>query len=180
MLERWEALYNIASTQVGYFTTKQADAAGFSKPLLAHHISRGRLSRARRGVYRLVHYPAGEHDDLMILWLWSNMEAVFSHETALFLHDLSDALPARAYAWVPEKWHGRRLRIPDGLVLQFADVWETEKTWRASVPVTSVRRTLSDCINSDVDPVLVRQAIAQSLERGLVSADDVAAVAVRA
>ncbi len=43
----------------------------------------------RRGVYRLVHFPVGDHEDLTAVWLWSEREGVFSHETALALHDLS-------------------------------------------------------------------------------------------
>jgi len=48
----------------------------------------------RRGVYRLEHFPAGEHEDLVALWLWTDRAGVFSHETALALHGLSDTLPS--------------------------------------------------------------------------------------
>jgi hypothetical protein len=43
----------------------------------------GRLRRLRRGLYRLVHFPLTEHEDLAALWLWSGQAGVFSHETAL-------------------------------------------------------------------------------------------------
>jgi hypothetical protein len=33
-------------------------------------------------VYRIVHFPAGEHEDLTTIWLWSDGAGVFSHETA--------------------------------------------------------------------------------------------------
>src|SRR5690348_10230352 len=90
----WDHLYEQASAQEGYFTTQQAAAAGYSSQLLLKHLHAGRIKRARRGVYRLVHFPAGDHEDLTIVWLWSECKGVFSHMTALALHGLSDALPS--------------------------------------------------------------------------------------
>ena len=29
------------------------------------------MLRVRRGIYRLVHFPAGEHEELVMVWLWS-------------------------------------------------------------------------------------------------------------
>ena len=93
----WDRLYELASGQEGYFTTRDASTAGFSSQLLLKHIDAGRVSRARRGVYRLVHFPAGDHEELVVLWLWSDKYGVFSHQTALALHGLSDVLPAKAH-----------------------------------------------------------------------------------
>lgn len=91
----WNRLYETAAAQEGTFSTKQAAEAGYSPQLLAHHLKSGRVARVRRGVYRLVHYPAGEHEDLVAIWLWSERAGVFSHETALRLFELSDVLPSR-------------------------------------------------------------------------------------
>lgn len=60
----WDALYEIASAEEGYVTTQQAARAGYSLPLLNKHVKAGRLARVRRGVYRLVHFPAGAHEEL--------------------------------------------------------------------------------------------------------------------
>lgn len=43
------------------------------------------MLRVRRGVYRLVHFPAGEHEEMTALRLWSDQHGVFSHQTALAL-----------------------------------------------------------------------------------------------
>src|SRR5512139_1302571 len=113
----WDALYEIASAQEGLFTTAQAGEAGYSPQLLQKHLSARRIQRVRRGVYRLVHFPPGDHEDLAAVWLWSDREGVFSHETALFLHGLSDVLPTRVHLSVPAEWQGRRLRVPPGVAL---------------------------------------------------------------
>ena len=59
-----QALYDIAASQDGLFTTRQAAAAGYSDPLLAHHQKVGRIVRIRRGIYRLVHFPTSEQEEL--------------------------------------------------------------------------------------------------------------------
>ncbi len=165
----WQALYDVAASQEGLFTTRQAAAAGYSDPLLAHHQKAGRIARIRRGIYRLVHFPAGEHEDLVAAWLWAESAAVLSHQTALSLHDLSDSLPAQIHLTLPTAWQQRRLRVPKGLVLHYADVTNKERTWTGAVPATSVRRTLDDCAHSGLTPDLLRQAARQALTRGLVT-----------
>jgi predicted transcriptional regulator of viral defense system len=72
------SLYELTASQEGYFTTRQAGDIGYSRPLLDHHVKSGRFKRARRGVYRLVEFPSGEHEDLVIAWLWSDCVGVFS------------------------------------------------------------------------------------------------------
>jgi predicted transcriptional regulator of viral defense system len=165
----WQALYDIAASQEGLFSTRQAAAAGYSDPLLAHHHKAGNIARIRRGIYRLVHFPPGEHEDLVAAWLWAEAAAVLSHQTALSLHGLSDSLPAQIHLTLPPNWRQRRLRVPKGLALYYADVPKKERTWVGAVPVTSTRRTLFDCAHSGVTPDLLRQAATQALSRGLVT-----------
>src|SRR5262245_64187480 len=116
----WDRLFEIASPQEGYFTTRQAAEAGYSPQLLLKHVRAGRIARIRRGIHRLVHFPAGEHEELMTAWLWSESAGVVSHQSALALHGLSDALPARLHLTLPSAWRGRRFRVPAGVVLHHA------------------------------------------------------------
>lgn len=172
----WDQLFHIAAAQDGLFTTRQAAEAGYSPQLLAHHLRGGRMMRVRRGVYRLVHFPAGDHEDLTVVWLWSEQAGVFSHQTALALHDLSDVLPARVHLTLPAAWRKRRLRVPDGVVLHYGDIAKTERSWFGPVPVTAPLRTLEDCANEHVSPELLRGAALDALHRGLVARDELAAV----
>jgi predicted transcriptional regulator of viral defense system len=164
----WDHLFEVAAAQQGLFTTEQAAAAGYSPQLLVHHVDAGRMLRVRRGIYRLVHFPAGEHEDLVAVWLWSAQAGVVSHETALSLHQLSDALPARIHLTVPSSWRRRRLRVPDDVVLHHDDIAAVDRAWVGSVPVTTPRRTLVDCARAAVAPDVLRQAARQALARGLI------------
>lgn len=172
----WARLFEVAAGQSGYFTTKQGAEAGYSTHLLRKHIHAGRVARAQRGIYRLVHFPASEHEELVTAWLWSEQAGVISHQTALSLHGLSDVLPAHVHLTLPEAWRRRRLRVPAGVVLHHADVPLEERSWFGPVPATSAGRTLSDCAHAALSPELLRQAAQQALRRGLVTRSELGAV----
>ena len=165
----WNRLFEAAASQQGLFTTQQAAESGYSPQLLVHYIHVGRAVRVRRGIYRLVHFPAGEHEELVVAWLWSEQTGVVSHQTALALHGLSDALPVNVHLTLPGAWRRRRFRVPDGVVLHYADVPPDDRAWFGAVPATNSRRTLNDCARGGLSPELLRQAARQALRRGLVT-----------
>ena len=167
----WDRLYETAAPQAGYLTLAQAAAAGYSSPLVEHHIKAKRLERVGRGIFRLVHFPPSDNEDLVRLWLWSGQKGVFSHETALNLHQLSDALPAKTHMTVPEAWQRRRLRVPRGLLLHCHDVDKDEVGWHGPVPVTSPLRTVVD-MTLEGNPALAEQAAKQAFVRHIFSRGD--------
>lgn len=165
---QWDRLFEVAAGQEGLFTTHQAAEVGYSPQLLVHHVRAGRLLRVRRGVYRLTHFPAGEHEELVATWLWSEQAGVLSHQTALSLLGLSDVLPAQIYITLPREWRTRRLRVPAGVILHYADLPERDRAWFGAVPVTTPQRALNDCARAGLSPDLLRHAAQQALRRGLV------------
>lgn len=162
----WDRLFETAAAQDGHVTTTQASDAGFSSQLLAHYVKVGRVLRVHRGVYRLALYPRGDHEDLTALWLWTGQLAVVSHETALALHGLSDALPSAHDLTVPASWKSRRMKYPPGLRPHFADVPDPERAWFGAVPITTPLRTVVDCYADHVPPDLVEQAVRDGVRRG--------------
>ena len=70
-------------------TTSQVQELGFSKQTLNNYVKAGLLERIRQGVYTV---PDAVHDDMYTLMLRSE-SIVFSHESALLLHGLSDRAP---------------------------------------------------------------------------------------
>lgn len=175
----WDALYATAELQAGYFTTVQAAEAGYSPQLLYKHLKAGRIRRVRRGVYRLVHFPMSDDEHLVECWLWAEQAGVFSHETALFYHDLSDVLPQHVHLTVPEEWRGRRLRVPEGLVLHHGHVPDAERTWLGPVPVTKPARAIRDVIDAHLSPEHIERALADARHRGLLDGDEADQLAAR-
>jgi predicted transcriptional regulator of viral defense system len=172
----WNRLFETALAQAGLFTTRQAAETGHSPQLLVHYLRSGRAIRVRRGIYRLVHFPAGEHEELVAAWLWSERVGVVSHQTALALHGLSDVLPARVHLTLPSAWRRRRFRVPADVILHHADVAPEDRAWFGALPITNARRSLNDCAREGVSPELLRQAAEQALRRGLVAKADLGAV----
>lgn len=172
----WDHLYEIASAQDGYFTTQQAATAGYSPQLLQKHKHAGRVQHVRRGIYRLTHYPGSSHDYLIEFWLWSDRQGVFSHETALALHDLSDLIPKRVHLTLPAAARARRLVPPPGVVLHYGLVPDAERTFVGAAAVTKPARTLEDCARAHLSPEDLQLAAAQALQRGLVRREELVAV----
>lgn len=164
-----DALHTVAANQGGYFTTAQAHECGFSDQLIHSHLKTGNIERIQRGIYRHRAIPPGEHGDLVVYWLWSGGEGVFSHQTALSLLHLSDVLPAHAHMTLPALEVRNRRRIPPGLVLHFADVPSADRQWQGPVPITSPFRAILDCMASaEIDTIII-QAIDEAEERGLLT-----------
>ena len=101
-----------------------------------------------RGIYRLALFPAPARPDLILWWLWSrgrsdSPRGVFSHRTALALHELTDVNPSRIDLTVPPTFR-KGSEIPPVLRLHFADVAATEMEMAENVPVTTALRTILD------------------------------------
>ena len=169
-----DQLFGIAVGQAGYFTAAQAKEAGYSLQLLQHHLRNGSLERAGRGIFRLVRFPATDEADFVVPWLWSRRRGVISHESALQVHDLADALPARVHLSLPMADARRRLQVPMNVAIAYADIPLSEVVWHGAVPVTSPLRTVRDCLEAHVTPEWIQQAIDRGLRRGLFSPADLA------
>jgi len=77
------------SRQHGHIRTSDAEAAGVSRAMLAKHVRMGRLERIAHGLYVL---PDALPDELFLLQQ-RVPGIIYSHETALFLHDMAERTP---------------------------------------------------------------------------------------
>jgi predicted transcriptional regulator of viral defense system len=141
-------LYRIAEGQGGYFTAKQAASLGYTASKRNYHVGAGNWVRELRGIYRLALFPAPARPDLILWWLWSRghrdiPQGVFSHRTALALHDLTDVNPAKLDLTVPPSFR-KGSAIPRVLRLHYADIGRSETEIVENVPVTSALRTILD------------------------------------
>ena len=172
-------LYEVTEEQQGFFTTKQAKAAGFAENTHPYHVRTGNWIREHRGIYRLASFPRGERPDLMLWSLWSRnrgeaAQGVYSHQTALSLHDLSDVMPAKLHMTVPRSFR-RNSKIPRVLVLHFADLPQSDIGTAHGVRVTNPMRTILDLLAGGEAPsATLRQAVREGLRRGLIRRSEIA------
>jgi predicted transcriptional regulator of viral defense system len=128
-----DRLYPLADAQLGYFTTAQAEEAGVDRRYLAHHLGSGNIERAERGIYRLRHYPARRFEDVMVAVLWAGEGAVASHESALAIYGLADAMPPIIHLTLPRRFRGRR----KGVAVHRAPLPQDDVTIRDGIPATT-------------------------------------------
>ena len=167
-------LFQIAEQQQGFFTTKQAKAAGFAENTHPYHVQVGNWIREHRGIYRLALFPLADRHDLVLWALWSRnraeeIEGVYSHQTALSLYELSDLNPSKVHMTVPTDFR-RNSETPGVLVLHYADLPESDVQTAQGFKFTRPVRTILDLIEvGTVERTFIRQALRQSVERGLIS-----------
>ena len=167
-------LFELAEQQQGFFTTKQAKTAGFAENTHPYHVQAGNWIREHRGIYRLTLFPAPDRPDLVLWSLWSRnrkeeVDGVYSHQTALSLHELSDLNPAKLHMTVPTNFR-RNSDIPGIVVLHYRDLLESEIQAGAGYKYTRPLRTILDLIEAGtVERTFIRQALRQAVDRGLIT-----------
>jgi predicted transcriptional regulator of viral defense system len=145
---RYRDLFDIAQAQGGYFTARQAAKLGYSANKRNYHVGAGNWIREHRGIYRLALFPAPERPDLILWWLWSRGRddrplGVFSHRTALALHNLTDTNPVKIDVAVPPAFR-RGTAIPSVLRLHRSTVPAEDREIISGVPATTALRTILD------------------------------------
>lgn len=181
-MNRKDRLFEIADSQQGYFTSQQAVQCGYSRSNFHRYITSGEWIKELRGTYRLAHYPVTSHPDLVIWSLWSRnikgeVQGVYSHGTALEIHDLSDAMPAKIHMTVPKKFR-KWTSIPKNLVLHFSDLPKNEVIVQQGYLVTTPLRTIVDIVEEGIlAEDLIVQAIQDALRKGLISRKEIQAKA---
>jgi predicted transcriptional regulator of viral defense system len=169
----YDKLYEIAESQAGYFAAHQARRVGFTWERLSSNAKNGRFLRVAQGIYRLAHFPGSPYEDLVVAWLRTGKDSVISHESALALYDLSDVLPGKVHIIVPRTASRRRR----GIRLHTSRLNPDDVTVREGLPVTTVPRTIADVILSGLADEHINNAIHEALQRGLVTRENLLAVA---
>lgn len=167
-------LFEYALDQQGFFTTKQAKDAGFAENTHPYHVQAGNWIREHRGIYRLAQFPPADRPDLVLWALWSRnrreeVQGVYSHQTALTLHELSDVNPAKIHMTVPMRFR-RSSATPPLLVLHYGDLADSDIEAAAGYRYTRPLRTILDAITAgELDRSTITQAVQQAFGRGLIT-----------
>jgi len=150
-------------------TTAQANEAGVSNERLRLLTKAGELERLSFGLYAL----PNELVDKMYAAQLRRPKIIYSHETALFLHDLTDRDPVQYSVTVPTGYNATGLR-EDGFTV-FTIKRELFKTGVTKMPTMfghavvtyGLERTVCDCLRSrnQMDIAVVTDAIKRYAKR---------------
>ena len=156
-------LQSVLKQNGGIVTTAQANEVGVSNERLRLLVHSGDLDRVTTGVYVL----PDEFADKMFIVQLRRSKIIYSHETALFLHELTDRDPISYMVTVPTGYNPTRLR-EDGFTVftikrELHEIGVTKLTtiFGNSVVVYDLERTICDCLRSrnDLDIAVVTDAI---------------------
>ena len=105
-MSQFQQLDQLMERQDGMLRTGQALAAGISKPVFYQFVQSRGLEQAAHGIY----LSKDAWVDAMYLLHLRCPQAVFSHETALFFHDLTDREPLAYSVTVKTGYNPTRLK----------------------------------------------------------------------
>ncbi len=172
-------LLQICESQQGYFTSQQAEQCGFSRTNFSRKIKSGKwLKEEIRGIYRLANYPHSSRPELTLWMLWSRNkdgipQGIWSHETALDIHELSDVSPSKLHMSVPKGFR-KSAGIPQQLRLHYVnEIPSTGIEYRPGYRITTPLQTLADVVregtaqNEQIELAILDLAIQKSLVKGL-------------
>jgi predicted transcriptional regulator of viral defense system len=165
----WDRLFDIAAENGGYFGTRHCTRTGYSASRLRDILHARQSEMVGRSVYRAVQIPERVLQDLMEHWLWSGLAGIFSHDTALALHDLSERLSTRIHMTLPLSWKAQKLTAPKGVVLHYARIGKPFRRWNTHVPTTAPYRAILDCIEAGRGPDVLNFAITRAMAHGKIS-----------
>ena len=140
----------IAQHNHGIIQTSEAIHQGISRALLSKYVQKGKLLRIAQGQYIL---PEDIEDELLSL-SYRSRYIIFSHESALFLHGLSDRTPFEHTVTVPSTVTvSRDLNNRCKIYYVKKELHELGKELRQTkmgnlVPVYNMERTLCDVVRS--------------------------------
>ena len=148
--ERFEQLDRLLTEHDGMLQTAQVIASGIVKPIFYEYVKEKNLQQVAHGIY--VSEDAWV-DAMFLLHLRCN-QAVFSHESALFFHDLTDREPSKYSVTVRRGYSPTRLKA-EGLSVytmkpELFDVGLSsgQTPFGHTVPVYDMELTICDLLRS--------------------------------
>ena len=149
-MRQYEQLDRMLVAQDGMLQTAQVVSAGISKPVFYHYVRDRELERVAHGIY----LSKDSWVDAMYLIHLRVEQAVFSHETALFFHDLTDREPTEYTVTVKTGYNPTRLKAEGIQVFtikeELHDVGLTtaQTPFGHTVPAYDMERTICDLVRS--------------------------------
>ena len=149
-MRQFEQMDQMLTMQDGMLRTSQVIAAGISKPMFYDYVRSRDLERAAHGIY----ISKDSWVDAMYLLHLRFEQAVFSHETALFFHDLTDREPMKYTVTVKTGCNPTKMKAEGIQVftikseLHGVGITMAQTLFGHTVPVYDMERTVCDLLRS--------------------------------
>ena len=162
-------LQNILQQNGGIISTAEANSVGISNERLRLLVKSGDLERVSHGVY----ISPDEFLDKMFVTQKRKSKIIYSHETALFLHGLTDRDPVNYTVTVPTGYNAKSLADDEFTIfsikreLHEIGIISIKTMFGNNVITYNLERTICDCIRSRnyMDIAVVTEAVKQYVKR---------------
>ena len=149
-----DALMDIATNSNGYVTSTQATDAGIPRRKLAEAVRNGQLVQVDRGLYAL----PDVWEDLLYIIQHRFSRGVFSDDTALFLHGMTDRAPFAPTMTFPRSYNASAAREACIVCRTCADdvldlgLCDAKTGYGNTVRAYDLERTLCDLVRGQGTP----------------------------
>ena len=162
-MTKTENLLNLIEMRNGYLSVAEARELGISRVYVQEFVNTHGFERVAHGWYKS---PDVWTDELYILTL-KNEKAVYSFDTALMLHGLTEREPAEVFVTVSRSYNASHLRNKGIVVNYVRDEWVdfgrtvAKTTYGNEVSVYDMERTICDIlrVKDKKDPQMFAYAI---------------------
>lgn len=144
-------LIEFASEHNGVITSRDVTHIGIPRVYLTRMVESGELKRVQPGIYVLPDTILDEFAEIH----YRCPKAVYSHGTALFLHDLSDRTPLKYTVTLPSSYNATHLSNVENLEIKksITVIYAAGITTIASpngfiVPVYNIEKTICDVVRN--------------------------------
>lgn len=101
-----EKLDKLIKKNNGYVTTEEAELEGIHREYLSIYVEEEKLIRTAQGMYQ----SPDVWDDYLYTVQHNKKRLIYSHDTALFFHGISDRYPIRHSATVPSGYNTTQIK----------------------------------------------------------------------
>jgi predicted transcriptional regulator of viral defense system len=162
-------LQSMLAQNGGIFTAAQANEMSISNERLRLLVKAGALERVSFGVYA----SPDELVDRMYAVQLRRPKIIYSHDSALFLHDLTDRDPINYTVTVPTGYNAKRLRDESFTVftikreLHDVGISQLQTVFGNTIAAYGLERTICDCLRSrnKMDITIVTDAVKRYSKR---------------
>ncbi len=162
-----DRLHELINEKDGLLLAKDADEENIPRQYLALFVKENKLERVSNGVY----LTPDTFDDEMYRLQAKNQRIIYSHETALYLHDLTDRDPIRWTVTVPYGYNASHLRKEGVRVytvkkdLYLMGVTEAKTVHGRQIKTYNRERTICDIVRNrnNMDVAILNEAIKRYL-----------------
>jgi len=178
--ENTQAISDIAASQMGLFTSAQAERFNVSRNILAYMAKSGKIERLEHGVYRVNGTPFNANQGIYAAWLSTDPKRmvherfvdfdgiVVGGRSAAAIHGIGDFFLSPYRFFTCERFNSRRQNIIfTKRPVDRADVIFTD----FGLPLTSIARTIFDLKCDNEDPSLLTGALTDALQDKSFSVD---------